>query len=113
MIIFHITQRKDWDAAQTNGSFRADSLSSQGFIHCSTQEQVIRVANTRFHGKTGLVLLLIESEKINQEIRYENLEGGTTLFPHVYGPLNIDAVVKVLEFQPTETGDFIEPDFNN
>ena len=113
MVIYHITQRKDWDTAQTNGAYRADSLSSQGFIHCSTQEQYIRVANTRFHGKAGLLLLLIESEKINQEIRYENLEGGTALFPHIYGPLNIDAVVKVLEFQPMENGDFIEPDLNN
>jgi uncharacterized protein (DUF952 family) len=113
MVIFHITQRKDWDDAQIIGSYRADSLSTHGFIHCSTREQYIRVANARFHGKAELVLLLIDPEKVNQEICYENLEGGTALFPHIYGPLNIDAVVKVLEFQPLENGDFIEPDLFN
>jgi uncharacterized protein (DUF952 family) len=113
MVIFHITQRKDWDDAKIIGSYRADSLSSQGFIHCSTREQYIRVANARFHGKAGLVLLLIDPEKVNQEIRYENLEGGTALFPHIYGALNIAAVIKVIEFQPLENGDFVEPDLYN
>ena len=113
MLIFHITQRKDWDDAQIIGSYQADSLSTHGFIHCSTREQYIRVANSRFHGNDGLVLLLIDPEKVNQEIRYENLEGGAALFPHIYGPLNIDAVVKVIEFQPLENGDFIGPDLFN
>jgi uncharacterized protein (DUF952 family) len=113
MLIFHITARKDWDDAQPGGPYQADSLSSQGFIHCSTQEQVIKVANARFHGKSELVLLVIDAEKVDQEIRFENLEGGTALFPHIYGALNIDAVIKVLEFQPLQNGDFIEPDLFN
>jgi uncharacterized protein (DUF952 family) len=108
MIIYHIAQHEDWDGALTYGSYEADSLISQGFIHCSTREQVIKVANARFHGKTGLMLLLIDAEKVEHEIRYENLEGGANLFPHIYGPLNLDAVVRVLAFHPTENGDFVE-----
>lgn len=84
-IILHITRREDWKAAQASDAYRADTLASQGFIHCSTPEQVIPVANARFRGQEGLVLLAIDSGAVEAEIRYENLEGGDELFPHTDG----------------------------
>ncbi len=67
------------------------------------------MANFLFCGQTDLVLLCIDSRKVGADIRDENLEGGDNLFPHIYGPLNIDAVIKVLDFQPQANGTFVLP----
>lgn len=107
--IFHITRRQEWDQAEEEGLYRPETFPTEGFIHCSTSEQVIQVANTRFRGQKGLVLLCVDTEKVGVEIRYENLEGGVQMFPHIYGELNIDAVVRVLEFQPGVDGYFSLP----
>lgn len=104
--IFHITRSDDWKAAIEDGAYRADTISSQGFIHCSTRAQVVTVANRFYRGQRGLVLLIITSERVQPEIRWENLEGGAELFPHIYGPLNLEAVEKVIEFEPGEDGTF-------
>ncbi|MCL0059713.1 DUF952 domain-containing protein [Dehalococcoidia bacterium] len=108
-LILHIAKRNDWEKARSSGSYRADTLESQGFIHCSTPEQVIRVANFLLRGQDDLVLLCIDSKKLGAEIRMENLEGGDKLFPHVYGPLNVEAVVKVVDFKPQTDGTFVLP----
>ena len=108
-IIFHITTRKEWDRAEADGVYRPEAFPVEGFIHCSTSEQVIQVANIRFRGLKGLVLLAIDTEKVGAEIRYENLEGGVQMFPHIYGELKIDEVVRVLEFEPGPDGYFSLP----
>jgi uncharacterized protein (DUF952 family) len=108
-IILHITQRQEWLAAQAAGRYEADTLSSEGFIHCSRPDQVVAVANSAFCGRTGLVLLCIDSERVDSVIRYENLRGGEQLYPHIYGPLNVEAVVKVLRFEAGQDGRFALP----
>jgi uncharacterized protein (DUF952 family) len=105
-IIFHITKRDAWTSAKAEGHYRTEMFPIEGFIHCSTADQVIQVADTRFRGQTGLVLLSIDTDRVNAEIIYENLEGGSELFPHIYGELNIDAVVQVAEFEPGASGYF-------
>jgi uncharacterized protein (DUF952 family) len=107
--ILHITHKTDWEQARAEGSYRADTLATEGFIHCSTPEQVIPVANHLFRGQPNLVLLVIDRDKVRAPIRDENLEGGTVLFPHIYGPLNLDAVVDVLDFPPRADGSFELP----
>lgn len=104
--IFHITSRTLWDRAASEASYRPEAFPIDGFIHCSTRDQVIQVANARFRGQSGLVLLSIDTDKVTPEIIYENLGGGQQLFPHIYGGLNIDAVNEVLEFQPGADGYF-------
>ena len=99
-MIYHITYQVDWSSALDAGVYTADSLASQGFIHCSTREQVLPVAERYYAGQTGLVLLCIEEEKLTAPVRYENLEGGEERFPHIYGPLNLEAVVQALAFSP-------------
>ena len=89
-----------------DGSYTADTLSSEGFIHCSDPQQVIGVANTRFHGRDDLILLHIAASKLFAEGRYETLEGGKELFPHIYGPINLDAVVRATPFPPRPDGSF-------
>lgn len=61
-----------------------------------------------FRAQKGLVLLCIDSDKVQAEIRYEGTEGGE-LYPHIYGPLNIDSVIEVLKFEPDENGMFELP----
>lgn len=108
-IIFHIAEREAWSEAQANESYRPEMFTVEGFIHCSTPAQVLRVANTHFRGRPDLLLLSIDTERVRAEILYENLEGGQDLFPHIYGELPIDAVVRVVEFRPDADGSFSLP----
>ena len=103
-IILHITSRREWDAAQAVGEYRGDTLDSDGFIHCSTRQQVMEVANAHFRGQRDLVLLCIVEDKVQVEIRYEDLYDAGQEFPHIYGPLNLDAVVAVEEVRSEEAG---------
>jgi uncharacterized protein (DUF952 family) len=109
-LILHIAKRSDWTEAQSIGSYKADSLETEGFIHCSTPDQVVAVANFIFHGERDLVLLGIDAGKVVAEIRFENLEGGDTLYPHIYGPLNVDAVTQVVDFDSLQDGTFELPE---
>ena len=107
--IFHITKRGEWERAQREGSYQTPTLTSEGFIHCSRSDQVIRTANSLFRGQAGLVLLEIDTDQVGAEIRYENCEGGQELFPHIYGALDLGSVVRVLAFEPGEDGSFAMP----
>ncbi|MCU0546173.1 MAG: DUF952 domain-containing protein [Oscillatoriaceae cyanobacterium Prado104] len=107
-IIFHITHSQQWKDAKQVQSYRGDTLDTEGFIHCSTLPQVTRSANKFFAGKTGLLLLAIDSEQVQAEIKYEEAAGE--LFPHIYGPLNVDAVANVFAFEAGENGKFELPE---
>ncbi len=104
--IYHITQRAAWEQAQTAGGYRGDTLSSDGFIHCSRHEQVADVANAIFQGEPDLVLLRIDEAKVKPQIRYEDCYEAGETFPHIYGPLNLDAVVDIIDFPPLDDGTF-------
>ena len=106
-VIFHITQSQQWEEAKQLKSYRGETLDSEGFIHCSTLPQVVKSANKFFVGKKGLLLLLIDSEKVKSEIKYELAAGEN--YPHIYGSLNVDAVLKVVEFEPGTDGKFELP----
>ncbi len=108
-MITHITSERNWQKARREGIYRSKSLTTEGFIHCSTVEQVIDVANYLFKGQKGLLLLTINEEKVEAEIRFEDLYGSGKLYPHIYGPLNIDAVEEVFEFNPGPDGYFKLP----
>lgn len=109
MVILHITQHSSWEDALATGSYQADTLATEGFIHCSTPAQVIEVANARFRGQSGLVLLRIEESRLQAEIRYEDCYNTGQRFPHLYGPLNLDAVTHVVAFPPEADGTFVLP----
>jgi uncharacterized protein (DUF952 family) len=110
-LILHATSRTAWSAAQKSGKYTADSLAGQGFIHCSKPSQVLRVANLFYAGQHGLVLLVIDPARLASELRWEpGADQPADLFPHVYGPINMEAVVKVLDFEPDAAGKFHIPD---
>lgn len=107
-IIFHIARSEAW-ANRDTVSYRPETFPVEGFVHCSTADQVVKVADIRFRGQKDLVLLCIDTGKVKAAIRYENLEGGLELFPHIYGEINTDAVVHVTEFKPGAEGYFTLP----
>jgi uncharacterized protein (DUF952 family) len=94
--IFHITTREQWNHASLAGKYQADSLVSEGFIHCSTAAQLGSSGRRHFSGQTGLVVLEIDPDKLRWELRWEG--SGANLFPHLYGPLDLDAVISVQTF---------------
>lgn len=96
-VIYHIISLADWEAARQQGSYRAASLSSEGFIHFSTRRQVPRTLVKFYAGRTGLALLCVATARLKAELRYEEADGQA--FPHLYGPLNLDAVIEVLPFE--------------
>jgi uncharacterized protein (DUF952 family) len=106
-IILHITQESQWEQAKLTGIYYNNTLDSEGFIHCSTIQQVERTANKFFANQTGLVLLSIDSEKVQPEIKYEAV--GEEKFPHIYGALNTDAVIDAIAFPPDSNGNFKLP----
>lgn len=96
--IVHLCLEADWQAAQIAGEYRAASLAQEGFIHCSRPAQIAEVARRFYRGVTGLVLLQIDTRRLAQELHWELSDGQ--IFPHLYGPLNLEAVVAVLPFSP-------------
>ncbi len=109
-MIYHITTQAEWDGAGAAGVYRAPSLSQEGFIHASNREQVVGTANLLFQGARGLVLLCIDTQRLSAELRYEGVVGTNQQFPHIYGPLNLDAIIGVVDFPADpETGQFHLP----
>jgi len=109
-IIYHIARETAWNGPDPSAPYRGDSLASQGFIHCSTRDQVIRTANRYYRGQSGLVLLAIDEACLRSPLRYElGTHGENELFPHLYGPLNRDAVVGVYPLQLAEDGTITYP----
>lgn len=106
--IFHITTRAAWQTAKNLGTYRSDSLATEGFIHCSTITQVKNSADRFFQDQQDLVILSIDPNRVTAEIRNEGTD-PTNLFPHIYGELNIDAVTKVTDLEPPITGKFSLP----
>ena len=105
----HICQREAWVSALARGVYETDTLKEDGFIHLSYPRQVVSVANYLYRGRRDLLLLCIDPDKVQAGLKVEAL-GTTEPFPHLYGPLNLEAVVRVLEFPPNPDGTFTLPD---
>lgn len=112
-LIYHVASRADWDQAQRAGEYRISTrgmtLDEVGFIHASQPSQVELVANSFYQDAGELVLLVIDPDRVRSEIRYDAVDGWAEPFPHIYGPLNTDAVVEVREFSPGPDGRFSFP----
>ncbi len=102
--LVHICPRIEWEQALGQGSFTDASLERDGFIHCSTPEQVLEVANRFYSAKLGLLLLWLEPTNLTAEIRWELVDND--LFPHIYGPINLESVVSISNLTCEENGVF-------
>lgn len=94
-IIYHITTNEEWQDALLKGFYEAASLQSEGFIHCSTEQQVAGVLKRYFIGKTDLVKLTIDTSKLKTKLQYDFSPSVNEAFPHIYGAINLDAVIHV------------------
>jgi uncharacterized protein (DUF952 family) len=109
-MIYHIVSKTDWETVRKSEFYQGDTLETEGFIHCSDAGQVVDVANFRFRGRTDLLLLEIDPAKLTQPLKYEDGgDGDGRLFPHVYGPIEVAAVLRVLAFPPSKDGNFSLP----
>ncbi len=97
--IYHVAAGADWDRARREGAYRPASLATEGFVHASRAEQLPGVARRFFAGRRDLVLLTVDPARLACEVRWEEGEPGET-FPHVYGPIDLQAVVDVRPFDP-------------
>jgi uncharacterized protein (DUF952 family) len=102
--ILHICPARDWETAQRLGEYCPASLELEGFIHFSRREQVLRVANHFYRGHQELVLLWVDPSRLSASLLWEPVGGDT--FPHLYGPLNLDAVSAVTPFPCDNHGVF-------
>lgn len=118
MTIYHITTQDEWTSAQSTGAYRAPSLQSEGFIHCSTVEQIVTVANAFYREIPALILLCVETEKLDCDVKWEApvhpdgrpVEDTTERFPHVYGMIPCVAVEEVLPMPKNQEGLYTLPD---
>ncbi|MFM6925341.1 MAG: DUF952 domain-containing protein [Ferruginibacter sp.] len=93
-MIYHVVTGTNWQKALQQGFYEADSLASEGFIHTSKAEQVAGVLERYYKGQSDLVLLHIDETRLTAPLKYELAPSVNEEFPHIFGRLNIDAVIK-------------------
>lgn len=113
-MIYHITGRSNWANARATGLYRAPSLESEGFIHCSSRDQILPVANSMFRGQRNLLILCIEESELGSQVLWEAPVHPSASskppatdddsFPHVYGPIEVVAVKKVADLAEGDGG---------
>ena len=108
-VLLHLCPSADWVDAHRHGDHRPASLRDVGFVHLSTPQQVHLPANRFYAGRTDLLLLHIDTSRLEAPVRWERgdaTDPASMLFPHLYGPLPLSAVIAVSEYRPGEDGRF-------
>ncbi|TKG73420.1 DUF952 domain-containing protein [Prauserella endophytica] len=111
-MILHICPEAEWAVVPDGGAYHAASLDDVGFVHCSDPGTVHFPATALYRGRTDLLLLRIDPERLDVPLRWEPAvppSPGAPWFPHVYGPIRKDAVVSVHRFPPEQDGSFRLP----
>ena len=104
--IYHLTTRESWDAAQTLAEYRAESLATEGFIHASTAHQVEASANRYFSQAASIILLKIDVTQLPEPPVWEMSPHSADPFPHLYGPIPLQAVSEVLFWPKSDEGEY-------
>ena len=93
MLIYHIVLPDVWESVKNSSSYSAASLETEGFIHCSYDHQLDGVIGRYYANEAELVILTIDPAKLTSELVEEPSTGGE-IYPNIYGPINLDAVVE-------------------
>lgn len=107
--LVHLCAVDDWRLAQDRDEHRPESLDAVGFVHLSLPEQVHLPANRLYAGRTDLVLLRLDPERLAAPVRWERgvpSDPESMRFPHLYGPLPVAAVINVTPYRPDADGRF-------
>lgn len=111
-MIFHIAEVGEWEAARAAGDYRISTrgrtLAEEGFIHASRRDQVLGVANAFYADAGPLLLLSIDPDRLTSPVRDDEVAPGV-VFPHIYGPINLDAVVAFAPLDRDAEGSFVLP----
>ncbi|ALQ68403.1 DUF952 domain-containing protein [Bacillus thuringiensis] len=110
-MITKVITKRNWEIAKINGEINEVSLKEEGFIHCSFLEQALNVAEKFFIYEEDVLLMTIDPSLVKAEIKYELASNGQE-YPHVYGAINIDAIIDIVPF-PNEKGEFILPELQS
>lgn len=107
MIIYHMLPDHTWQAQSPTQPYLADTLATEGFVHCTREPERLRWVANRFYQQIpgDFVILCLETDRVQSEIRWEAADGH--LFPHIYGPINLEAVAQVLPFPRNPNGSFL------
>jgi uncharacterized protein (DUF952 family) len=111
-VIFHIAEASDWQAAQVCGDYRVSTrgrtLADEGFIHAARREQVPAVAEAFYADAGPLLLLSIDPARLSAPVHDDEVAPGI-VFPHIYGPIDLEAVVAVEPLERGTDGRFVLP----
>lgn len=105
-LIFHITTKEYFNNHKKESKYFPESLETDGFIHCSRGSQIEETANRICADKNQLLLLVIDVSTLTSKIKYEEDQSGEKTFPHIYGPLNTDAIMDKLDIHAEADGQF-------
>ena len=97
-MIYHVVKLPDWQKAVALGFYEAPSLLSEGFIHASKKEQVEGVIKRYYENEKDLLVLHIDEGKLQAVHIFERATSVNEEFPHIYGSINLDAVVGITEW---------------
>ena len=92
-MIYHVTTRHNWDLAIEQGMYHHESLITENFIHACSKEQLPGVIHRYYRNTPSLILLQIDETLLNYPLKYEESPSTGDFFPHIYGPINLDAVI--------------------
>lgn len=96
MIIYKILRAAEWQKAKEKGRFEGAPVDMKdGYIHFSAADQVRETAAKHFSGEEGLVILRVGTERLGEALKWEPSRGGA-LFPHLYAPLELEAVLEAV-----------------
>jgi uncharacterized protein (DUF952 family) len=102
--IYLLSSQAEYQQAIDNGSLVRDSLQSEGFIHASPRSQLNRIANKYYQDKEQPLILVVDKKLILPKVKWEPATGG--LYPHIYGPLNINSITKIENISLVDDGNF-------
>ena len=104
-VIYHIADQNHWEQAQSNRLYVHPSLHSDGFIHCSSEDQLEKTANLYFSSENDILILYIDTGKLHADVKYEEASRGGD-FPHIYGPVNIECVIRTKKVKRRADGKY-------
>ena len=109
-LIFHFVKPSELKLRTENGVYSPESLEREGFIHCSTGAQINETANRLYKNDENILLLIIDTKRVESDIKFEKDEELNQKFPHIYGSLNTIAILDKIPLSKKE-GEKLEIDF--
>lgn len=111
MILFHIVAEKEWQNFSQSESYEGKTLKTDGFLHCCSFDQILHVANNNLKNiGEQLLIICLNTEYLSSELKWVENPNNKMIFPHLYGPINSEAVINTIKFEKDESGNFFISD---